>query len=269
MTLAVFLAIAHVLAIGKASASVWLVSLLAALGVGWRVLRTDRGGAARPYQVGRVRQLAANVTEVDLRPLAAPLDIAPGQFVMTAFFEGPRFHGCGEYHPYTVSRIGNDGTLALSIKALGDCTRNVQRLVPGTAARVQGPFGDFLAGQASGPAIWIAGGIGVTPFLAVLRALPVTQPTEFFYLHRGAANSPHLAELRELASAQPTMRFHTLVMQQDPARLFDLLSGIADLQARQAYLCGPPPLIDLATRWLVEHGLRHEQIHFEHFDFRE
>lgn len=269
MALAVFIGIAHVLTIDNESVSVWLVSSLAALGVGWRILRTDRGGAARPYQVGGVRHLAVNVTEISLMPLATPLRIAPGQFVMTAFFEGPRFHGCGEYHPYTVSRVGDDGTLALSIKALGDCTRNLHRVVPGTAARVQGPFGNFLAGQASGPALWIGGGIGVTPFIAVLRALPVTQPTDFVYLHREPANVPHLAELTALASAQPLMRFRALVMQQDPTRLFDLLSNIADLKARQVYLCGPSPLIDLVTGWLQRHGLHREQIHFEHFDFRE
>ena len=52
------------------------------------------------------------------------------------------------------------------------------------AARVQGPFGVFLAERPSGPELWVAGGIGITPFIALLRVVSPAWPTTLLYLYR-------------------------------------------------------------------------------------
>lgn len=64
---------------------------------------------------------------------------------------------------------------------------------------VQGPFGSFLSDIAEGPELWIAGGIGVTPFTAALRAQPRKQPTTLIYLYRTASDAAFLDELLRLA----------------------------------------------------------------------
>lgn len=260
--------IAHLLAARGFSPSAWLVIIPAMLALGWRVLRADFGGSARPYEVSAVANLSGRITEATLKPLAAPIRIAPGQFVMTAFFEGPNYRGCGEYHPYTVSGTAPDGALTLSIKALGDCTRNIQSLEPGVAARVQGPYGTFLVDRIEAPELWVAGGIGITPFLALLRAAPVTRPTEFIYAYREATDVPHLAELAEYSAGHALLRFHPLALQENLTPLFELLETLPDLAARHVYLCGPPPLVDAITRKLELQGVPQRQMHFENFDFR-
>lgn len=260
--------IAHLLAAGGLSASAWLVIIPATLALGWRVLRADLGRGARPYEVSAVANLSGRITEVTLKPLVEPIQVAPGQFVMAAFFEGPNFRGCGEYHPYTLSGMTPDGALTLSIKALGDCTRNIQSLEPGVAVRVQGPYGTFLVDRAEAPELWVAGGIGITPFLALLRAGPVTRPTEFIYIYRETAAAPHLAELAGYSASQALLRFHPLALQENLAPLFELLETLPDLAARHVYLCGPPPLVDAIIRQLSLRGVPPRQIHFENFDFR-
>ena len=260
--------IAHLLAIRGFSASAWLVIVPVVLALGWRVLRADLGGGARPYEVSVVANLSGQITETTLTPLAVPIRIVPGQFVMAAFFEEPNYRGCGEYHPYTVSGTAPDGALTLSIKALGDCTRNLQSLEPGVAARVQGPYGTFLLDRIEAPELWVAGGIGITPFLALLRAGPVMRPTEFIYAYREATDAPHLAELNDYCAGQALLRFHPLAVQENLAPLFELLATIPDLAARQAYLCGPPPLVEAVVRQLCMEGMPQRQIHSENFDFR-
>ena len=260
--------IAHLLAVSGLSAGAWLVIIPAVFALGWRVLRADLGGGARPYEVSAVANLSGRITEATLKPLTVPTKAVPGQFVMVALFEGPNYRGCGEYHPYTVSGVAPDGALTLSIKALGDCTRNIQSLEPGVAARVQGPYGTFLVNRIEAPELWVAGGIGITPFLALLRAGPVTRPTDLVYVYRETADAPHLAELTGYSASQALLRFHPLALQENLAPLFGLLETLPDLAARHVYLCGPPPLVDAITRQLCLRGVSQRQIHFESFDFR-
>lgn len=268
LSVGVLLGIGHVLLIGGLSAAAWvlIVPILAALA--WRMVRVDRGQGARPYEVSSAACLSDDIVEVSLRPLAQALTAAPGQFVMAAFFEGPHYRGCGEYHPYTISGATPDGGLRLTIKALGDCTRKLQSLPTGVAARIQGPFGEFFASRSASPELWIAGGIGVTPFLAQLRLGEVTQPTEFIYVYRAAKDACYLSEMEEYAATHPLLHFQALVSQNELAPLYAMLTKISDLPARQAYLCGPQPFVAAISAWLAQHGMQEQSIHFEKFEFR-
>jgi len=268
LSVGVLLGIGHVLMVGGLSAAAWAVMVPIMLALGWRVMRADRGQGARPYEVSAVSRLSDEIVEVTLRPLAQALDAAPGQFVMAAFFEGPHYRGCGEYHPYTLSGVAPDGGLRLSIKALGDCTRNIQSLEVGVAARIQGPFGEFFASRSAAPELWIAGGIGVTPFLALLRVGEVTSPTEFIYIYRVTRDACYLGELESYTATHPMLHFHPHVSQHDLEPLYALLAKVPDLPARQAYVCGPPPLVAAVSAWLKQHGMQAQSIHFEKFEFR-
>lgn len=233
----------------------------------WRVFRADQGLGAQPYVVRGVKHLSPVTVEVTLQPLARPLGAQPGQFVLAAFFAGPRFRGCGEYHPYTISAMGANGRMALGIKALGDCTRQLQQVQPGTEARVQGPFGQFFA-EGAGPSLWLAGGIGITPFVAALRNGPLAQPAHLIYLHRDHAGAPYADELTALASAQPLLRLHIVDTGDAAPDLGLLLPGAGELRGLHCYLCGPSGLLDAVVQQLQQRGVAPSHIHFERFDFR-
>jgi predicted ferric reductase len=159
------------------------------------------------YRVAEVSRAAPDVAEIALEPLAAPLHWRAGQFVFVAFFDGRRFHGCGEYHPYTVAGAEYpDGRLKLLVRALGDCTRNIQRIEPGVPARVQGPFGGFLASyDAARAQLWIAGGIGITPFIAAAETLPAAaEPVRLIHFAR-AADAGLCRDLIARAARQPAL----------------------------------------------------------------
>lgn len=267
LSLAVLLGIAHAFAYRGLDASLLLVAVPSGLAFGWRMLRADRGVGARPYEVDSVTRIAAKTTEIILRPLAAPLVVAPGQFVMVAFFHGAHYQGCGEFHPYTVCD-SRDGSLVLAVKALGDCTTRIQTLERGVAARVQGPYGEFLADTSRSASLWIAGGIGVTPFIAKLRAGDVVTPTELIYTYRRPDAAPYLAELQEHADHQPLLRLRALVVQEDPRPVFALFDDVQDLNSRQVYLCGPPLFVRAVAEELHQRGVSRSNIHFEEFEFR-
>ena len=267
LTLSVVLGGAHLVWLGL-EAPLILAPLLAVFFLLWRPLRADYGLAAKPYVVHRVTRQAHDLVEVSLRPLAHPFSARPGQFVVVAFFNGPGFQGCGEYHPYTLSAIDPDGHLSLGIKALGDCTRHIQTVQPGAAVRVQGPFGEFMTQKVEGPSLWIAGGIGITPFLARLRNGPLTQAVRLVYLHRNAADAAYVTELDALAAHQPQLNLKVIASGNGLPDLNALLPRTTELTDCPCYLCGPAGLIDATVTILRQRGVPAQHIHFDRFDFR-
>ncbi|MFO1435118.1 MAG: ferric reductase-like transmembrane domain-containing protein [Gammaproteobacteria bacterium] len=268
LSLGVVLGAVHIAIVDGLSLGISLFVASMLLALSWRFMRADRGAGAPPYEVIAVTHATNDIVDVTLRPLATSLNVTPGQFVMVAFFDGPHFRGCGELHPYTVSATHKDGAITLSIKSLGDCTRNIQELIPGVAARVQGPFGRFLADRPAATEIWIAGGVGITPFLAVLRASPIERATDLFYVFRQQEVPAYLQELKDLAERQPLLKFHPVASQDNLAPLLSQLVKLTDIEARMIYMCGPPPLVDAVADWLHSRGIASDNIHFERFDFR-
>lgn len=263
----VLLGLLHLILLGIDEPVLPILALAVVL-LGWRVIREDSGLAARPFIVQSAMPVAEDMVEISLKPLTDPVAVTPGQFVLVAFFAGPTFRGCGEFHPFTVSSIGAGHELRVGVKALGDCTRHIQSIEPGVKARVHGAFGTFLADRPPTPQLWIAGGIGVTPFLALLRAGPVAQPTTLLYLYRTEADAAFLQELRAAAERDPHFSLQALATGKAAPDLERLLPAAKELAGRECYLCGPPGMLAAARRSLDSRGIAPRHIHFENFGFR-
>lgn len=197
-----------------------------------------------------------------------------GQF---AFVRFDRAEGA---HPFTIASApgalgcGPHGEplLRLVIKPLGDYTRTLHhRLQPGQRVDIEGPYGRFdAAGRAGHRQLWVAGGVGVTPFLALLEARQPGAaheglPAHLHYCTRNADRDPLLPRLRVLcAQAQPSVALavysdaHGRRLRPDD---LEATPGPADI-----WFCGPTPLGDA----LQEHarGQRAWQLHRESFAMR-
>lgn len=264
----VLLGLLHVWALLGELGPLWVFLLLALAALGWRLGGVDLGIAAHPYRVRSVTPRALRMIEAVLEPCGARMAVAPGQFVFAAFGAGPHFHGCGEFHPFTVSAIGADGSLGVGIKALGPCSQHIQALEPGVLVRLEGPFGRFLADRHAAPQLWIAGGIGITPFIASLRRERLVHPLTLIYLYRSTQDAAYLDELHAIAAGEPLLELITQAADGPPPDLDAALGGVTRVKERIAQLCGPVPLIDAARAALERLGLPAASIHFERFDFR-
>lgn len=254
------------LAVGFRSVAWIAVALVGAAGIALRAW-VSRGDAGHRYVVAQVSHPARACVEVELEPLEGALEVVPGQYVFVAFHSGEHYRSCNEYHPFTVSGV-RGRRLCLTIKALGDCTLEMQQLGVGLSARVEGPFGAFFDRSGAGtPQLWIAGGIGITPFLAQLERLGPDVDLKMAYLFRRGEDALHMDELVNAAEQRPKMELFTLVSATDLTRLWAWLDGI-DLAQRDCYVCGPPPLLDAVLAQLAQRGVDASRVHFERFDFR-
>ena len=252
----------------------WLLAAGVTLALGLRYLALDRGLMALPFRVAAVRHAAPQVVEATLEPLASALPMQPGQFVLLAFGDGPGFHGCGEFHPFTVSDIEARGRLRVAIKALGPCSTRAQALQPGTTVRLQGPFGTFLQDEVDrpdghrGPWLWVAGGIGITPFIAVLRHAVPTRPLTLVYLVADPGAAAFADELRQIADRHPQLSLRMQGSRDAAADLPPLLDRVPDLARCQVRACGPAPLVQALRDALAARGLPADAVQAERFDFR-
>ncbi len=265
--LAVLLGLLHLVLLGI-DEPVWPIFGLAAVFLGWRIVREDLGLAAQPYIVQSTKTVAKDMVEISLKPLAEAVSVMPGQFVLVAFFAGPTFRGCGEFHPFTVSAVGASGEIQVGVKALGDCTQKIQSIEPGVMARVHGAFGNFLADRPSSPQLWVAGGIGITPFLAQIRAGLLKQQTLLLYLYRAEADAAFMDEIKAIAGRDPNLSLRAVATGNDVPDLALLLPDAAALTQHDCYLCGPPGMVAGLRKALSLKGITPRHVHFENFEFR-
>lgn len=265
---AVPVGLVHVLVAGDRGWLPWLAVALTTSALAWRWFVVNRGASALPYAVGGVRRPADGVVEARLRPLAGTLSVRPGQFVLARFLDSERYRACGEFHPFTVSGIGAGGELQIAVKALGQCSWRIQGIASGDLVRLQGPFGSFDPGAGDRPRLWVAGGIGVTPFVAALRAGPCRRPTALIYLFRRPQDGAFLAELQDQARSDPMFQLVAQSTGDAPADLGPLLAQVSGLAQREVHVCGPSPLFEALCAVLRARGVHTASIHHESFDFR-
>lgn len=224
-------------------------------------------GAAR-YVVDTVDRIDGAV-ELQLRPEGRPLRASPGQFVFLKF-DAP---GLGEVHPFTLSRAPDaEGLVRCTIKQLGDYTdRLADAARPGLALAATDGFGRFRRPRRAGREIWIAAGIGVTPFAAWAEALDgagVCRPVTFYYSVRDAA--PHTDLFERIAAADPEFDYR-LIRTDQGARL--TAAAIAadvggDLSDTTAFFCGPTTMAEDLSRRLSALGLPRGRFHTEAYELR-
>lgn len=134
--------------------------------------------------------------ELMLSPLATPIRYKPGQFLFIRF---PGVKGLSWQHPFSISGTTLSNNLRLSIKALGDHTRRMHRLLePGTKVEIEGAFGRFSYTSGGKRQLWIAGGIGITPFLSWICSFDdnFNREVDLFYTVSRAEEFLHLEELK-------------------------------------------------------------------------
>jgi len=259
----------HVASVQPKAVALWLC---AGLMISAGILRAHAysARAGKRYTVSAVSHPAADTVDIELHPLDQPIPPLPGAYVFVAFYSDQHNTACGGYHPFSIS-ARHDDAVRISVKALGDCTRQMQHLRPGVLARVQGPFGTLFRAPASAkPEIWVAGGIGIAPFLGRLAQLPPDANIHLAYLYRSDDDALHLDELETAQKRVAGLHvWATATVAPSADTLTAWMAGINDLKECNAYLCGPLPLIDLAQAALKKCGVPSARIHAERFDTRE
>lgn len=208
------------------------------------------------------------VTEVEVT-LTTPWEgHKEGQFAFVTF---DRREG---HHPFTLSSSWkDDARLTFHIKQLGDYTRTLNhRLHVGDSVTVEGPYGKFDFAADASPQIWIAGGIGITPFLSRLEALArspkqASHPITLFY---SARDSDHaLIERVQILAQQAGVPMHLSLSGKNQAlNAQAVCHNVPDFLHRTVWFCGASDFGQAIKRGLLKEGLPGRHFHQELFEMR-
>ena len=224
-----------------------------------------------PYKVEGVDHPNNITTEVVMRAAGDPIEKQrAGQFLFVRFPNEPTLN---ESHPFTISSAPHEDVLRLTIKASGDFTRAlVTDLKPGMDAVIEGAYGMFDYKTGGSKQIWVAGGIGVTPFLAFIRDMGETldRNVDFYYAVRHRDEALFYNEIVATAQRNPRLKLHIRFSASGGSLTVEEIVRNAggNVEGHHVYMCGPLPMIQAFEKRFTSLGIPARHIHFEEFNFR-
>lgn len=252
-------------------AGIWLVTL-SVLGAGaaaYKLVLYPFFSSHARYRV-IVAEPGASGLRLELEPARGEIDFTPGQFGFLSMKE----EGLREPHPFTIaSRGGADRRVHFVIRNLGDYTQKLAREVrPGMHAEIYAPFGRFERPQNAATEAWVAGGVGIAPFIAWLTdesAADLGKAT-LYYFYTPGREFPRAESLEELAGRRGAS---FLAVPGGPSSV-DFRQSFAEIVKRSGpdglvvSFCGPRGLLRAVRSIMREHGVPESKLRFEYFEFR-
>jgi ferredoxin-NADP reductase len=241
----------------------------------WRSLRHD-------LRVTRVVEETPGVWSVWMR--GRRLDSMPvraGQFLNWRFLS-PRLMLAA--HPWSLSSAPDGEALRITVRDLGDHSRELLALRPGTRVLFEGPYGAFTTqGRTRGRVLLVAAGIGITPVRALLEELVRSGHADrgdvtLVYRANTEQDLAFRHELERLAASGG----HRLLLLVGPpvagswlppaaaeagGDVERLKALVPRLAAHEAFVCGPAPWMTLVDKTLRQGGIPPRHIHDERFSW--
>jgi len=210
-----------------------------------------------------------NITEIKLMIKDKEFRFTPGQFVFLKFINLEKTF---EIFPFSISCSNKDELLRISAKRSGDFTSNLlPKINVGDEVYLYGPYGKF--GEKSfyekKDMLWIAGGIGVTPFISMLNE-EYQNKIDFIWLCSDKNDAIYNKEIKELISGKDNIDYKLWIsgingrMTSDKIiNLFDLENNIQD---RLIFICGPNQMMMEFANKFIKAGVPPRNIIFEDFN---
>ncbi len=223
------------------------------------------------YNIISQKQITDDTLLLKLSPVYTGLTIKPGQFI---YIQRSLF---SEEHPFSVVDSNpKTNEILVAYKTFGKYTKKLAKMQAGDQVLIDGPYGVFtreLHIEPNQSVVFVAGGIGITPFIKYILDKPAVYDYKLFYANK----------------TKQTAVFRLLLQQKLGTDYIDILSGdkspastndergfisvdilskyLSDPRLYHYYICGPQAMMDSTVQVLAELGVPSQNIHLEKFSF--
>jgi len=254
----------------------WMIflSIAGVMGFLYRVFFFQRFGPRYRYGLIETQQRDGNAFDLILRPAERRMNYDPGSFAWIGVPDDPAL--AGNLHPFSISSSPVNRDLRFSIRAVGHFTHALQTLTPGTAIDVYGPFGGFSlhAFVRYRRVVLIGAGIGITPFLSMLRFELTNNDFRriwLYYVVRDSRDAGYDEEIRNSYLQADSYVEYDLWLTRKRGRItataiVEAMEPVFDDYA--VMLCGTSAFNRDIARQFRELGVPRERIIAEEFEFR-
>lgn len=234
----------------------------------------------KPYQVQQIVAERGKSWTLQVKPVGhAGMRFQPGQFAWLTFGRSPFSE---TEHPFSFSSNAEPANpLTFTIKELGNFTSTVKDLPVGQHIYLDGPFGNFSIDHYlhANSFVFIAGGVGITPMMSMLRTLAERGDTRPLLLIYAANTWEDITFREEIEELTEHLNFKVVYVLRNPPENWEGESGYVTREILERYLpqsresgdfevfiCGPQPLMNSAEQALVQLGVFIGNFHAERFD---
>ena len=243
------------------------------------VLRIPASSAICKVKVGSMSAEIESVQQLSASSIGFSLALKdptamhylPGQYVNVSV------PGTTQTRSYSFSSMPRDGVVQFLVRNIPGGLMSsylAERAKAGDVVTIAGPIGSFYLRDVTRPVLFLAGGTGLAPFLAMLEELErggAGQPVHMVYGVTHDADLVEIGKLEAFAAKMPNFTFTTVVAAEDSTHsrkgyvthhLPDAALNGGDVDV---YLCGPPPMVDAVRAHLHEKGIAPTSFHYEKF----
>jgi len=218
------------------------------------------------YKVANVNRLNTDIVEIEMEPVSDKLKFNEGQFAFFSFLSGGV---SSEPHPFSISSSSSEDNLKITVKNLGDYTSILGNLAKNDSVAIDGPYGDFSYKNVSSKnQIWVAGGIGITPFFCMAQNLDKDYNVDFYYSVKDSDEAVYVNELKNISNKNPNFKFNLWSAKEkgyiNGGVVSSLSGGVSD---KDIFFCGPPMLMESLKNQFISLGVDIKKIHYENFSF--
>lgn len=204
-----------------------------------------------------------------------------GQSVVMTLVDPPETDGEGDSRAFTIASAPHEPELMIATRMRDTAFKRVLGAAPiGAAVRLDGPHGAMvLHDELDRPAVFLAGGIGITPFLSMVRHVVrqrMAHRIRLFYANRRPEDAAFLSELQEMEVLAPGYRLIAVMSEPEGSALRwsgetghigrELLARhLTDLKSPIYYFAGPPAMTAAMRAMLQEIGVGEQAMRYEEF----
>jgi predicted ferric reductase len=200
----------------------------------------------------------------------------PGQFMIVNLKRNGKV---SESHPFTISSSPTNDMMSISVKSVGDFTSTIKDTKLSDIAYIDAPYGKFsFLNHDSDNLVFIAGGIGITPFISMLRYIydkKIQRNITLLWANKSENDIAFKDELQKMESGIPKLKIVHVMSKQDDWQgekgfvdADKIKRLVKDIDKSQFFICGPPIMMTLVKKDLIKLGVSKSKIHYERFALR-
>jgi predicted ferric reductase len=246
--------------------SIWMniLNLFGIISAFYSIFIYEKTAFSFKYKVSTVKAVANKTIEITGEAIGKHISYQPGQFT---FFKIPNGSARFPSHPFTISTAPHSSIIQFSIKSLGDHTAKlISAIKIDDVFSITAPHGMFDYTKGGKHQVWIAGGIGITPFRSFYGAnIPEDFSIDFFYAYTGD-DGAYLEELRAIDKSN--LRVHLIdSKEQGHLTAEKIKEKLNTASPVDIYFCGPKPMRESLSKGFKSSGVQVQGFHFEEFKF--
>jgi predicted ferric reductase len=232
----------------------------------------------RPYRVVAVRKERGNSWTLSMQPDGhAGFRFRPGQFGWLTVYGTP-FKITAHPFSFSSSAETGGGTVAMTIRELGDFTNDIGKVPEGRRVYLDGPYGAFTLGHPADMHVLIAGGVGITPMMSMLRTLADRGDRRPALLLYGSKDWDAITFREELEALRSRLDLKVVHVLEKPEEGWTGERGYIDAQLlgrhlpapyaeHEYFICGPNVMMDAIEAALRELKVPASKYHSERYSF--